>query len=73
VNMKPSNEQTLIVGSCGTLGSEAEPECPNCDACLGYYAEFGDEIECDNCGAVFALTTETIYHYEVVKYNERRN
>lgn len=68
--MKPDTEQTLLIGSCGTLGNEAEPECPNCRSHLGYYCEFGDEIECDNCGAVFTLTREVTYHYMLERYNE---
>lgn len=71
MNMKPDKEQTLRIGSCGTLGTGAEPDCPNCNANIGYYAEFGDEIECDNCGAVFAITWEVTYHYTLEKYNER--
>ena len=66
-----TDNEPLSVGSCGVLGNDAEPECPNCGEPLGYYAEFGDEIECDDCGAVFSLTTETTYHYHLEKYNVR--
>lgn len=49
----------------GILESCGEPPCPVCGEPLGYYAEFGDEIDCYNCGCKMHLNYETIIHYEV--------
>ena len=54
-----------MIYKCGTLDSGAEPPCPVCGEPLGYYAEFGDEIECDNCGCKMNLNYETIIHYDI--------
>jgi hypothetical protein len=54
-----------MIDTSGTFDSCMEPPCPVCGEPLGYYAEFGDEIECGNCGCKMKLDYETIIHYEI--------
>jgi hypothetical protein len=55
----------MTIDVYGILDSGAEPPCPVCGEPLGYYAEFGDEIGCGNCGCKMKLDYETIIHYEI--------
>ena len=41
--------------------------CPNCQHSLGYCAEVGDEITCDNCGTEYEVTKDITYLYRVTK------
>ena len=50
----------------GTLDIGSETPCPSCGADLGYYAEFGKTVTCENCGKKFELTPRTEIDYEEV-------
>lgn len=47
----------------GILDSGAEPGCPVCGESLGYYADLGDDIECEHCGSKMFLSRATDIHY----------
>ena len=49
----------------GTLDVGSETPCPICGNDLGYYAEFGNEIQCDTCGAKLKLTRRTEIDWEL--------
>ena len=51
----------------GILENAAEPPCPVCGQPLGYYAELGDETECEHCGTKLQLERVTEIHYEVTE------
>lgn len=51
----------------GTLDVGSETPCPVCGADLGYYAEFGNEIECEKCQTSFAISRRTEFDYSIVK------
>lgn len=50
----------------GTLECGSTTPCPGCGHDLGYYAELGSEVTCENCGKKFALTRRTEIDYEEV-------
>lgn len=57
----------MKIKDTGTLEVGSKTPCPICGADLGYYTEFGDEIECSECGSVFSITHRTEFDFTVVK------
>jgi hypothetical protein len=57
----------------GILEDGAEPPCPVCRHSLGYYAELGNETECDHCGSELSLERVITIHYEVTKIGTKVN
>lgn len=51
-----------MIDESGILGG-AEPGCPVCGKSLGYYAELGDNVECEHCGSKMFLNRDTPIHY----------
>jgi uncharacterized protein (DUF983 family) len=51
----------------GILDGGAEPHCPVCGHSLGYYAELGNETECEGCGSELSLNRVITIHYTVTR------
>jgi uncharacterized protein (DUF983 family) len=56
----------------GILDDDANPPCPVCGEPLGYYAELGDETECEHCGSQFKLDRVIEIHYTVTRVQRGR-
>ena len=67
LRMSLMRNKSLEKGSTGTLSVASETPCPYCGADLGYYAEFGDELQCEVCNSKFSIEKRTEYDYTVIE------
>ena len=59
--------QKIQKGDTGTLSIASQTPCPYCGADLGYYAEFGDELQCEVCNSKFSIEKRTEYDFTVIE------
>ena len=57
----------MEVNDTGTLDIGSETPCPVCGTDLGYYAEFGEEVECESCHTKLLITHRTEFDFIVKK------
>lgn len=62
-----------MTDTSGLLDDGAEPKCPVCGVSLGYCAELGDDIECDNCKTKMYLDRLTSIHYYIYETGDKND